>query len=37
MEAVFRRRKELVKYILTYPDVNINYKNEGNFTALHII
>jgi len=28
-------REELVRYFLTYSDINVNYKDDGGYTSLH--
>ena len=35
MGAAFHDRKELVRYLLTYPEININQKNDDDKTALY--
>jgi len=36
MWAVFYNREELIRYFLTYPDININNKDCDGWTALYI-
>jgi len=37
MIAILQNREELVRYLLTYPQLNINYKNPHGITAFHIL
>ena len=36
MYAVYYHRVKLVEYLLTYPDIDINYASYGGTTALHL-
>jgi len=35
MHAVYKERENLVEYLLTCSNVNINYKDRNNYTALY--